>query len=282
MDLQQLRYFIAVAETGSFTAAAERAFVTQPTLSAGLARLERELGARLFERGRRGAWLTAQGERFMPHAQAALRAAAAGRAALKPSAPAQRLRLGVLRSAPPWVAADLLTRLAAAELQVEASEGNAAELERWLSQERIDAALTSECVAGRGRTPLLRDRLVLVLPAGHALSRKPQLRPEDLHEAELVVRTHCDWLTAARRALAAKGVRPRIVARTDRDDWALRLVRAGLGCCLVPDSLEMADLPCATVRGLEFSRTLAVEHRAEAPPALATALAGFDRLGFAH
>jgi DNA-binding transcriptional LysR family regulator len=53
MNLAFIRYFLAVAETGSFTEAAERCHVTQPTLSAGVARLEEEVGARLFDRGRR-------------------------------------------------------------------------------------------------------------------------------------------------------------------------------------------------------------------------------------
>ncbi len=51
MDLKQIRYLVAVAEAGSFSAAARRAFVTQPTLSAAVAALERELGVRFFERG---------------------------------------------------------------------------------------------------------------------------------------------------------------------------------------------------------------------------------------
>lgn len=61
MNLAFIRYFLAVAETGGFTAAAERCHVTQPTLSAGIGRLEEEIGARLFDRSRRAA-LTAAAE----------------------------------------------------------------------------------------------------------------------------------------------------------------------------------------------------------------------------
>ncbi|MBM3647311.1 MAG: LysR family transcriptional regulator, partial [Alphaproteobacteria bacterium] len=68
MNLSFIRYFLAVADSGSFTAAAERCHVTQPTLSAGIARLEEEVGTRLFERGRRSE-LSAAGQRLLPHAR---------------------------------------------------------------------------------------------------------------------------------------------------------------------------------------------------------------------
>src|SRR5438552_18954909 len=73
VNLAFIRYFLAVAETGGFTAAAERCHVTQPTLSAGIARLEEEIGARLFDRSRRAA-LTAAGQKLLPHARAMVEA----------------------------------------------------------------------------------------------------------------------------------------------------------------------------------------------------------------
>src|SRR5690349_12179987 len=68
VNLVFIRYFLAVADTGNFTTAAERCHVTQPTLSAGIARLEEEVGARLFDRGRRSG-LSAAGQRLLPHAR---------------------------------------------------------------------------------------------------------------------------------------------------------------------------------------------------------------------
>src|SRR3954469_2293224 len=75
MELQQLRYVVAVAETNSFTRAAERCLVVQSALSHQVARLERELGARLFERTSRRVRLTAAGEAFLPAARPCLDAA---------------------------------------------------------------------------------------------------------------------------------------------------------------------------------------------------------------
>ncbi|MEX0298823.1 MAG: LysR family transcriptional regulator, partial [Kordiimonas sp.] len=72
MDLYLLRYFLAVVETGSFTRAADRVFVTQPTLSAGIKKLEGQVGHVLFERSNRRVFLTDAGTRFLPRAKAIL------------------------------------------------------------------------------------------------------------------------------------------------------------------------------------------------------------------
>ena len=85
VNLAFIRYFLAVAETGNFTEAAERCHVTQPTLSAGIARLEEEVGARLFDRGRRSG-LSAAGLRLLPHARAMVEAWRLARAEQRSSA----------------------------------------------------------------------------------------------------------------------------------------------------------------------------------------------------
>src|SRR4051812_28900731 len=75
MDLQQLRYVVAVAELGNFTRAAERCFVVQSALSHQVAKLEREMGARLFHRTSRSVALTPAGAALLPAARECLRAA---------------------------------------------------------------------------------------------------------------------------------------------------------------------------------------------------------------
>lgn len=74
MQLRQLEYFLAVWEAGSFSAAATRLYVTQPSLSQQIGALEKELGAVLLERGRQGVTLTPAGRAFLPRAQDVLRA----------------------------------------------------------------------------------------------------------------------------------------------------------------------------------------------------------------
>ena len=89
MELRQLRYFVAIAESGSFSRAAEKVFVAQSALSHQIAQLESELGTALFHRSRRGIDLTEAGQRFAPHAVSILRQTeeAVASAALTPSTP---------------------------------------------------------------------------------------------------------------------------------------------------------------------------------------------------
>src|SRR3954471_14919121 len=112
MELRQLEYFVAVAEEQSFTRGALRAHVAQPGVSAQIRRLEAELGEHVLERDARGARLTAVGAAVLPHARAALAAAAAGRA---PVAHAHGLLVGrVVIGTAIGVRAAAMTRLLAA------------------------------------------------------------------------------------------------------------------------------------------------------------------------
>src|SRR5437879_6531027 len=132
MNLAFVRYFLAVAETGSFTEAAERCHVTQPTLSAGIARLEEEVGARLIDRGRRSG-LSAAGQRLLPHARAMVEAWRLARAEQRSSRRTRLVRIAVASTLPVPAALQWLSsaqrRMA---FDVEISEGAAdAVAERW-------------------------------------------------------------------------------------------------------------------------------------------------------
>ena len=92
----QLSYFLAVVETGSFTKAAKRVFVTQPTLSAGIKKLEQDLGKKLFNRTSKWVFLTESGTRFLPHAKSILYQLNLAEADIKSTGQCNILRLGVL------------------------------------------------------------------------------------------------------------------------------------------------------------------------------------------
>ena len=108
MELYLLRYFLAVVEAGTFTRAAAACLITQPTLSAGIKRLEDELGAALFVRSNRRVHLTAAGARFLPRAKAILHEVNMASAEIAGTEAANVLRLGVLQTVPARLVADLL------------------------------------------------------------------------------------------------------------------------------------------------------------------------------
>ena len=98
MDIYQIRYFLAIVETGGFTKAAERLLVSQPSLSAGIKKLERELGVILIERGGRKAILTPAGQFFLTKAQSILAEYQSALNELKTFKSQPILRLGLLRT----------------------------------------------------------------------------------------------------------------------------------------------------------------------------------------
>ena len=267
MDFRQIRYLVAVADAGSFTAGAKRAFVAQPTLSAAIAALEKELGTKLFERQARGVALTAEGQRAVAHARNVLKAIREMRHD-KPAMGARRIRLGLLPTLPPGLPAEVVTRLAFLNPEIECSCEDAplAVLDRRLEAGKYDAVvglLGPGEARGRRFQQLGADRLALAYPAAGA--PKGQVTPQILHEQPLVVRTHCEWLQAASRILDRHRVRPRVVAQTESDARALDYVASGLGACLMPTSFQRPDVVFVTVRGVQLERRIGLIWRRGSP-----------------
>lgn len=260
MNLRQIRYFLAVADGESFSAAANREFVTQPTLSAGIKALEASLGARLFDRGPRRATLTHAGRRLLPHARLIVREANAARASVKTGPGRRRLSLGVLESLPLATVARLTDAFLRdrPDISVAITEGPRDRLDRLLRQGRLDAALTILGSGGDGmeRQRLFADRQVLAVPAEHPFARRGRLEAAMLEDQPLIARTHCEHLAETRRILERDGVRPHVVMRTARDNAALHYVAAGLGVVFIPNSFQLAGVALVPVDGLGLTRTI--------------------------
>jgi LysR family hydrogen peroxide-inducible transcriptional activator len=261
MDVHQIRYFVAVADAGSFTRAAALAFVTQPTLSSGIAKLEAELGARLFDRQPRGARLSPEGHRFLPRARAILREIEGARAEFRGPRRRARLRLGILATVPLERTAALLTRLAeqAPDIAWRYTEGTVDELDALLDAGRLDVAVTQLSKGGgRERRPLFGDRQELAVAVGSGL-RGDALDPRVLDGRPLIVRVHCEALTRMSRVLDRQAIRPAVVHRTRRDERALAMVAAGLGVCLMPNSFRQRGVRMVPVAGIEVERAVGLE-----------------------
>ncbi|MBS0521020.1 MAG: LysR family transcriptional regulator [Proteobacteria bacterium] len=260
MNLTHLRSLLAVAECGSFTAAAEAIGVTQSGVSQAVAALEESLGVTLVVRHRRGADLTAAGERVAAHARTALDAL--GR--IKGEADAARgLASGTVRLAGfPSVFATLLPpllrrfRTRHPEVRVVALETDDREVERWLAAGKIDLGVVMNPAPGRAAASLGRDAWVPVLPAGHPLAQRPAVSLAELARQPFVLATGgCE--TNARSLAEAAGA-PLKDVQIEVRDWAsaIALVREGAGVSLVPES----TLP-EVRRGLRVAALKAPLHR---------------------
>ncbi|MGB6396092.1 MAG: LysR family transcriptional regulator [Bradyrhizobium sp.] len=261
MDLKQVRYFIAVADAGSFSAGAKRAFVTQPTLSTAIAALERELGFALFEREARGISLTTKGLDALETARSILRETERLKAPSQDRQAGKRLRIGLLPTLPPEFVTATLTRLngfgPARTWQME--DAPLAKLRQRLANGRYDVVLTHLATPARGhrQCELATDRQALAVSA-RAFPRG-RISPEILSGQPLIVRIHCEQLQSASRILDEWKVHPRVIARTDSDSRALAMVAAGMGFCLIPDSFVHPEVRLLRPDGVNLQRRLGLE-----------------------
>lgn len=261
MDLKQIRYFVAVAEAGSFSAGSRRAFVTQPTLSAALSALEAELGFALLERHARGVRLTAKGEEVLETARSILRQTERLKAAFVDKPAGRPLRLGILPTLAPSFVTACISRLRAIDPDKpwRTEDAALAKLRQRLANGRYDLILTALGSPARGHRQalLLIDRQALAV-SSRAFPRGP-VSPEILSGQPLIVRVHCEQLQSASRILDAWKVRPRVVAQTDSDARALAMVAAGLGFCLMPDSFEHPEVRMLRSDDVHLTRRLGFE-----------------------
>jgi LysR family transcriptional regulator, benzoate and cis,cis-muconate-responsive activator of ben and cat genes len=191
MELRHLRYFVAVAEAGSFLRAAGRLRVAQPALSKQIRDLEREIGVPLFERLPRGARLTPAGEHFLPGARNALESAARAVATARAADSATGLKFGhgdLYVYVPAVMRLLAAFRRAAPETPVRVLRMPDADQEAALRERRIDVAATfvgTWPVTGPGLEALqLVDCAItgVLLPASHPLAAQPRVRLHDLSD----------------------------------------------------------------------------------------------------
>ncbi|KJL18582.1 HTH-type transcriptional regulator GltC [Microbacterium oxydans] len=261
MELQQLRYVVEVADSLSFTRAAERCFVTQSALSHQIASLERELGRRLFVRSSRQVRLSEAGEAFVGHARAALRAAEQAKedAAAVDGVVEGTLRIGVIPTVTAIDVPAVLVAYCAAhpDVRVELQVGNSDALMRMLRHDELDVALLGlrdgVDPAGVGFRVLARESLVAVLPRGHVLARRSSIELEDIAGM-----TFADFpmATSGRAqsdaAFAAAGLTRDVAFEADSASLLLGLVESGLAVTLLaPGVVERSGFEVDTshVRG---------------------------------
>lgn len=263
IDRYLLRYFLAVIDQGNFSKAALSCNVSQPTLSAGIAKLETLLGRPLFIRTNRRVELTAAAVHLAGHARRIeAEFAAAERAVLEEAAPAT-IRIGILGSIPAAWIEDYVARLKGlgGGDRVELIEGRERELTERLGRGGLDVALTVLREDGRFRAErLLTEGYSLAMAATHRLADQDVIDGAELAGEPMIVRRHCELLSDTSRYFTARGVRPFFPARVTSDNRALRLVRAGLGVTVMPDSFQapgvvrprLADFPFTRDIGLLF------------------------------
>lgn len=266
-----VRHFIALVETGGFTAAARRLNLTQPTLSSSIAELERLVGTQLLLRERRAIRLTDAGHRLLAQARTIEREFRAAETALaRAPCPVRPLALGVLPSIATGMVVALRARLED-ERPLMLTEGTDADLRRRLADRQIDGALTL-LRNGESDEPALDEGYAVLLSARHPLAGRSELAAEELAGEHMVARRACELLGETSKFFTARGVRPHFLMRSANEDRCLALVRAGFAITTGPVSLAGGGVVAIPLQGYDYRRRIGlVMHDAEARNGVAAA-----------
>lgn len=274
MNFIFIRYFLAVADTGNFTAAAERCHVTQPTLSAGIARLEAELGTRLFDRGRRSGLSTA-GQRFLPHARAMTEEWRLARAEQRSDRRSQLVRVGLASTLPVTAAMQWLQAVQRQlSVDLEIAEGTADAVAERCRRGRCDIALYATRDPGTigDAAVLWREPYLLAASTEHIVGTRDRWSVKDLADTPFVLRAACEAHDEAQRLFARAGERPRAVLRSADEERCAAAVLAGLGVALMPRSLLRPGMAAAEIREVALDRRVVMTWRPQVDAELVTIL----------
>ena len=251
MEMHQVRYFLAVCEELNFTRAAGKCHVAQPSLTRAIKQLEDELGGRLFHREQGGTQLTELGRTMRPYLQEVIRqseqakGAAAAMAALKRTP----LKLGIMCTIGPGNLVGLIAALQEKhpDIELQIVDGAAQDLYDRLKNAELEAAIYCLPESEDDHLhlmPLFREQFMIALGRGHHLANRNAVRVRDLDGERYLNRANCEYLTVARDIFLANGAKVQRVYRSERDDWILSMVAAGLGFGFLPQYCvdERSDL----------------------------------------
>jgi DNA-binding transcriptional LysR family regulator len=242
MEMQQVRYFLALAATLNFTRAAEKAHISQPALTRAIQQLEAELGGPLFRRERSRTHLTELGRIMLPYLESILAQSEAARehAQRLSQLTDATLRVGVMCTIGPAIISDFIVQFSARHSKVEltVSDRPAGQLLDLLSNGDIDLALYAgpESLSDRYHAmALFRERFVICVPPTHRFAGQNMVRGAELHDERYVNRANCEYLDDARDRFREAGATLRRVFSSERDDWVQGMIKAGMGFGFFPE-----------------------------------------------
>ena len=273
MELHQLRYFLAVARTKNFSRAAEQCHVAQPSLSQQIMKLEDELGERLFERTKREVSLTPAGDLLRVHAERVLQEVELARDGVREFRGLVRGRvvLGVLPTVAPYFLPQRLrafsSRFPAVEVVVH--EDTTDQLAAAVLAKEVDLALVSLPVerVGLAAEEFFDEKLLVALPAGHALAKRPRLTFDDLEREAFILMKEEHCLSGqALQFCRINGFAPQVSFRSAQIETVLAFVAKGWGVSVVPEmacTRPMRGVRFRTLAGM--TRSIGIIHRKARP-----------------
>lgn len=264
MEMHQIRYFLAVAETLNFTRAAEECNVAQPSLSRAVKKLEDELGGDLFRRERGQTHLTDLGRSMLPLLRQSYESALAAKeqAGSYRKADVAPLRIGLSRTIGFQVMAPIFGELARAfpGLDLHLSRGTADEILAALKAGDLELVISAAAPIRWDRLdhwPLFEEGFVVIAPAGHPKAGQTDLSLADIAGETIVGRPYCESEPEFAAAADARQVAFNLKHEAAGDRDAVALIERGLGLGILPASVDCDPrLPKAAITDLDFKRTI--------------------------
>lgn len=266
MELNQIRYFIQLADTLNFTEAARRSGVSQPALTKAIRRLEEELGGALIHRDGKDSRLTALG-REMQIEFMRLDGLVSGIHELASNSVRGRrriLRIGIATTVTSpalsgfWQHA--LAQLPNIELHFLPMPAGESEAE--VLSGKYDACILADAPKANFKlkiVPLYRERLMVAIASGHRFAAQETVLPEQMGEEPYLDRLNCHFRSRLIAYFMDRNIvmHPRI--QSEREDWIQQLVAAGLGICSLPEHSAVASgIVLRPVQGLDMTRQVAL------------------------
>src|SRR6266704_3793388 len=258
LQLLQVEGFLEVARRGSVSRAAEALYITQPTLTARLHGLERELGVKLLLRPPRGMRLTDAGRAWVPFAERAMRALVEGRDALEQvkTASAGHLTIGSALAVSTYILPDLLERFVASHPRVEVS------VRTGHSEDVVELVLRDEVHIGLGRAirhpdlelrPFHTEELVLVTAPDHPFTTRRSVTMAEVAGQKLIMfdRTS-SYYEITQAAFLSSGTMLRGLMELDSIEAAKKMVERGLGVALLPRTAVAREVEGRTLRAVRM------------------------------
>lgn len=268
MDIKQLRYFLCVLEAKSVTKAAEVLHVAQPAVGMQIRNLEEELGVKLLVRHSRGVTPTEAGTELAKHAESLLRDFERARQDVMNigGEPRGRVSVGMTEAVMHALAADLLKacRRKFPAVLLDFSEGMSDRLSEWITEDRLDVALTYHPPDDSGlvREILAIESLCFAVPAKHAVAGVSEITLREALKYDLILTSQMSFFRVqVEQAANMASLALNIVCEADSPAMIKEFVRSGMGCSVVPFSgvrpeVENGSIFAPRIVDPEVQRTL--------------------------
>ena len=264
MEMQQVRYFVALARELNFTRAAEHCNVSQPALTRAIQQLEHELGGPLFHRERGNTHLSELGRMMLPYLASVEESCRAARDQARAVKKLERatLTIGTMCTIGPQLVSELLVRFRAQhpDVEVQVIDAGAPHMIEMLEKGELEVAVVGvpgELPETLHQLPIFQERFVILLPPNHRLVAFDEITASELDKEPYVSRSNCEVFQPVRAELNTRGVYLRQVFSSPRDDWVQGMIKAGLGLGFFPEfSVTDPDLVVRPLVQPSFSRTI--------------------------